>query len=191
MKSAIIVHGTPSKEEYYGKQFPSPSNYHWMPWLQKQLIIRDYAAHTPEIPNAWQPHYPTWQREFERFDINDQTSLIGHSCGAGFLTRWLSEHPNTHVDAVLLVAPWIDPGRKKTTDFFDFKIDPNLASRASRITIFNSDNDGKDIQESVRLIRDTVRNHNYREFHDYGHFCQTDMNTSEFPELLDALGLHA
>jgi len=40
MKNAIILHGQSSKAEYYGEQFPSMSNAHWLPWLQGQLLMR-------------------------------------------------------------------------------------------------------------------------------------------------------
>ncbi len=187
MKTAVIVHGTSSREEYYDSGLPSASNYHWLPWLQKQLIVHDYAVYTPEIPNSWAPHYPTWKKEFERFEISSETALVGHSCGGGFLTRWLSEHADIRVGKVVLVAPWLDPKRTKTTDFFDFVIDPALASRTSGLTIFNSDNDGQDVQNSVSLLRAAIHKIQYREFHNYGHFCLNDMRTSEFPELLAEL----
>jgi predicted alpha/beta hydrolase family esterase len=187
MRTAIIVHGAPSREEYYDANVPSASNHHWLPWLQRQLGVRDYAAHTPEIPNCWMPDYRVWQREFERFDITPGTMLVGHSCGGGFLTRWLSEHPDTRVGRVVLVAPWIDPRRTRTTDFFDFKIDPNLAERTAGFTVMNSDNDAQDIQDSAFIIRDTVHNTNFRNFHQYGHFCIENLHTQAFPELLSAL----
>jgi len=40
MKNAIIIHGRPSKEVYYSSDYPSSSNFVWIPWLQKQLIIK-------------------------------------------------------------------------------------------------------------------------------------------------------
>ncbi|NND65590.1 MAG: hypothetical protein HKM24_06465, partial [Gammaproteobacteria bacterium] len=57
MKNAIIIHGTCDKDEYYSDKYPSLSNSHWLPWLQKQLLVRDIAAVTLEIANAWQPNY--------------------------------------------------------------------------------------------------------------------------------------
>jgi hypothetical protein len=186
MKNAILLHGRPDPgdAEYYNPDLPSASNSHWFPWLQKQLLMHDIAAQTPEIPNSWQPYYPTWQKEFERYDITPETILVGHSCGGGFLVRWLSEHKDVKVGKVVLVAPWIDPGHKETTDFFDFTIDPKLVERAAGITIFNSDNDFNAIQKSVNIIRETVSDINYREFHNYGHFCERDLGTNEFPELI-------
>ena len=187
MKNAIIVHGKPSKEQYYDPHFPSSSNYHWIPWLQKQLIVNDIATQTPEIPHAFAPHYDTWKKEFERFEITPETILVGHSCGGGFLVRWLSEHKDIHVDKVVLVAPWLDPEREETTDFFAFAIDPDLAKRAKSFVIFNSDNDQVSVQETVQILKKEIVGCNVQAFHNYGHFTQGDMKTSEFPELLKVL----
>lgn len=189
MKNAVILHGKPDPgdQEYYNPDFPSASNSHWLPWLQKQLLIRDIAAQTPEIPNSWKPDYGTWRKEFERYDITPESILVGHSCGGGFLVRWLSEHPDTQVGTVVLVAPWLDPLRTDTADFFDFTIDPGLAKRVHKLTIFHSDNDFDSIKTSVEMIRAAVPQANYQSFHNYGHFCYNDLQTDKFPELLEEL----
>jgi uncharacterized protein len=187
MQNAIIIHGKPGKKEYYDPQFPSASNYHWIPWLQKQLLIHDIAAHTPEIPHAFEPHYPTWKKEFERFELTPDTLLIGHSCGGGFLIRWLSEHKDIIVGKVVLVAPWIDPAREDTTDFFEFEIDPNLLKRTKSLKIFHSDNDMESIQKTVQILKDKIIDLPVQDFHNYGHFTHNDMKTSDFPELLKEL----
>ncbi len=189
MKTAIILHGKPDpgQEEYYNPDFPSASNSHWLPWLQKQLLIKDIAAQTPEVPNSWKPDYPTWQKEFERYDITPNTILVGHSCGGGFIVRWLSEHTDIHAGKVVLVAPWLDPGRTDTTDFFEFEIDPNLTKRTNGLTIFNSDDDMDSVHMSVQIIRDAISDIDYREFHEYGHFTYEGMHTVAFPELLKEL----
>lgn len=189
MKNAIILHGMPDPgmKEYYNPSVPSASNAHWLPWLQQQLMIRDIATQTPEIPNSWKPDYPTWRKEFERYDITPETVLVGHSCGGGFLVRWLSEHPDIRVGKVVLVAPWIDPRRTNTTDFFEFVIDPLLKSRTADLVIFGSDNDFKSVQASIQIIREAVQDVGYREFHNYGHFCTEDLKSVQFPELLEEL----
>jgi predicted alpha/beta hydrolase family esterase len=141
--------------------------------------MKDIAAQTPEIPHSWKPDYPLWQKEFERYDITLETTLVGHSCGGGFIVRWLSEHRDVKVGKVVLVAPWLDPDRNETTDFFDFTVDPKLAERTQGLTLFNSDNDYPSIHESVKMIRDTVPGTTYREFHNYGHFAtKTSRQTS-------------
>jgi predicted alpha/beta hydrolase family esterase len=187
MRTAIIIHGTPSKEEFYDPYVPSSSNHHWLPWLQKHLILHGYAAHTPEMPNAWAPDYAVWEKEFERYEIDEHTALIGHSCGAGFLVRWLSEHKRVRVDKVILVAPWLDPDKRKAPHFFEFKIDPKLRSRANSLSIFHSSNDYSEVQESVKMLRKAVPGIPYREFQNYGHFCLHDLHSPAFPELLESL----
>lgn len=60
MKNAIILHGGPSKEEYYDRSTPSESNSYWIPWLQAQLIKNDITTVTPEIPNAYDKNWDVW-----------------------------------------------------------------------------------------------------------------------------------
>ena len=187
MKNAIILHGTSDKEEYYSPDYPSASNFHWLPWLQKQLLMKDIPTATPEMPHGYMPDYTVWKREFERFDITPETILVGHSCGGGFLVRWLSENPEQQVGKVVLVAPWLDPNKTKgaDNDFFDFTIDTELANRTAGVTIFNSDDDMEAIHTSVKKITDTVTNIKLVEFTGKGHFCLGDLGTEEFPELLE------
>ncbi|MEK7071038.1 MAG: alpha/beta fold hydrolase [Patescibacteria group bacterium] len=185
MKNAIILHGLPDKKEYYDPKVPSASNHHWIPWLQKELLSNEIAAQTPEVPHAFEAHYESWKKEFERFEITPETILVGHSCGGGFIVRWLSEHKNVKVGNVILVAPWIDPTKELgDNDFFDFKVDPNVTSRTKKFVIFNSDNDSEAVHKSIQIIKDTVKGTKFVEFHNYGHFCLEDMKTTKFPELL-------
>lgn len=190
MRNAILVPGRPDKEEYYDSKYPTNSNNHWFPWISKQLQVNDIFAVAIEPPLPWQPRYDIWKKEFERFEISSETVLIGHSCGGGFLVRWLSENKDKKVGKVVLVAPWINPENNPhsdTADFFDFIIDSDLVSRTAGVTIFCSDNDQESIQKTVRIIRDKVRDIKYKEFHNYGHFCYEDLKTDSFPELLNEI----
>ncbi|MBW4061968.1 alpha/beta hydrolase [Candidatus Saccharibacteria bacterium] len=184
--NAIIVHGMTSRDEYYDDAMPSMSNNHWVPWLQKQLLIRGIATATPEMPLAYAPDYEVWRREFERYEIGPETILVGHSCGGGFLVPWLSEHQDKRVKQVLLVAPWLDPFREDTTDFFEFDIDPGLATR-SPTWLFHSDDDSVGVQTSVTTIRVALKDIRDVGFHGYGHFTFNDLGTTAFPELLSTL----
>lgn len=151
------------------------------------MLINEIAANTPEVPHSYDPQYPIWKREFERFEVTPETILVGHSCGGGFLVRWLSENKEARAKKVVLVAPWLDLERESTTDFFDFQIDFELSSRIGELIIFCSDDDNISIQESVKKIRDEIAGITYREFHGYGHFTQSTMKKPEFPELLAVL----
>ncbi len=183
MKNAIILHGTCDEAEYRDDKYPTLSNSHWLPWLQKKLLINNIEAHTPEVFEAYNPTYEKWLNELNRYEISDETILVGHSCGAGFLTRWLSEN-DVRVGKVLLVAPWIDPGKSKSGNMFDFEIDPNMSEKTTSLVVIHSDNDMDSIQKSTKIIKELVTDIKYIEFHNYGHFCFEDMGTIEFPELL-------
>lgn len=187
MKSAIILHGKPGKDEYYDGQAPSSSNAHWYPWLQKQLMLYDIKADTPEVPMAFAPEWNTWVKEIERFEITPETTIIGHSCGGGFWIRYLSEHPEIYVSKVVLVAPWLNVNHENDFSFFDFDLDVGLMERIKDLIIFSSDNDDRDIQGSVNYLRENFPQSSLQEFHNRGHFCYEDMKTVEFPELLAAI----
>lgn len=186
MKNAIILHGGPSKEEYYDPEAPSMSNAHWIPWLQGQLLKQDIPTSTPEVPRSFDRNWKTWLNEVERFDIGPETILIGHSTGAGFWVKYLSVNKDLRVDKVILVAPWLDPDHEHTKNFFDdFEIDPNFPKRTAGVTILNSDNDQESVLKTVLIMREKVKDIDYREFHNYGHFCFEDLKTNKFPELLN------
>ncbi|MDA1079192.1 MAG: alpha/beta hydrolase [bacterium] len=188
MKNAIILHGGPSKDEYYDPTMPSMSNAHWIPWLQAQLLKKDIPTATPEIPNAYDRNWLVWSREVERFDITKETMLIGHSTGAGFFIKYLSIHPELQVGRVILVAPWLDPDRTKTVNFFDdFEIDSELVKRTNGITVWYSDNDEESVLKTAELIKKKTSGIQYKEFHNYGHFCIGDLKSNEFPELLELI----
>jgi predicted alpha/beta hydrolase family esterase len=184
MKNAIILHGKPSKDEYYEPKAPSMSNAHWIPWLQGQLLKHDIPAATPEVSNSFQPEWQLWCKEVERFDITPETILVGHSCGAGFWLRWLSEHSDTKVGKVILVAPSLGHGWDGDYFFEHFKLDTGLVARTKGLTIFNSDDDHQNIHEAVKEIREKLPHVRYREFHHYRHFTIESMHTPDFPELL-------
>lgn len=187
MNQALLIHGMPDKDEYYDPAHPAPSDHHWFPWLAKQLQINDIFARCIEMPAPYMPRYDAWKKEFERYEVTPETLLVGHSCGGGFLTRWLSENPATAAKCVL-VAPWINPPGIEdivadVDDFFDFKIDAKLAERTPT-TIFASDNDMESVRVSQEMIRDQLPAASYVEFKEHGHFCLSDLGGPEFAALL-------
>jgi hypothetical protein len=90
------------------------------------------------------------------------------------------------VNKLHLIAPWLDPSRRKTSDFFEFTIDPQLAKRISEIHLYYSENDETEgVKKSVDIIRKTLPNLHYHSFTDQGHFTLEDMGTTQFPQLLN------
>lgn len=187
MKNAILLHGLPSEEEYYNPDYPSASNSHWFPWLQKQLLISEIKTDTPEVFRAFDMNWESWVKEVEKFEITKRTTLVGHSMGGGFWVRYLSEHPEVFVDKLILVAPWVNINHEENTDFFDFEIDPSLIEHTKEMIIFASDNDGDEVQASVRFLHDKFPNVIFKLFHEYGHFTQSSLHTNKFPELLESI----
>src|SRR5690554_3987514 len=178
MKSAILIHGTCDEEEYFSDEYPSLSNSHWFPWLQKQLLIKGIHTQTPEMPEAYKPDYESWKGAFERYQVDENTILIGHSCGGGFVVRWLSENKIT-AEELILVVPWLDPDRRKTTTFFDFRIDPTITDRMDT-HILASDDDEEEIKGSVNQITDALPNSKLHEFKGMGHFTHEEMKIDKF-----------
>ena len=185
MKNAILVPGRPDKDQHYDPNLPNNSENYWFSWLKRQLIISDINTLSIEPPMPFRPRYNEWKKEFERCDITPDTILVGHSCGGGFLMRYLSEHKDLSVGKVVLVAPWINPSNNPeadTADFFDFEIDPDFPSRTAGVTVFVSTDDYPDVVETVNMLREKVVNLDIREYLDRGHF-----KTTPFPELLDVV----
>lgn len=189
MKNAILIHGWNTKKEFFDPEKPTASNDHWFPWLTKQLMVKDIHTVALEMPNGYYPEYATWKHELERFDITSETVLVGHSCGGGFLVRWLSE-TDKKVGKVVLVAPWLGYGTDNEPfdeTFFRFVIDPTLASKTDGLTLISSTNDMPGVQQSVRELRATLTSIHYLELEDKGHFTRTSLGTDAFPELLEEI----
>lgn len=188
--NAILIPGMPDKDEHYDATRPSNSEDHWFSWLKRQLILKDIHAVSIEPPFPFRPRYEEWKREFERFDVTPETILVGHSCGGGFLVRYLSEHKDLRVGKVALVAPWTNPDNYEasdTADFFDFEIDPTFPERATGVTVFISSDDSTSVVKTVEILEQQVAGLELRRYEDKGHFCLEDLGTEEFPELLDVV----
>lgn len=189
MKRAILIHGWNTKEEFFDMSRPTASNDHWFPWLTKQLIVKDIHTVSLEMPNGFYPQYEVWKRELERFEIDSDTTLVGHSCGGGFIVRWLSE-TMTKVDKVILVAPWLGIGASDDAfdqSFFDFEIDPRISSLADSFSVYVSSDDMQDVVDSVHVLREKLPEVSYREFENKGHFTLKSLGSEEFPELFEEL----
>lgn len=181
MKQTIIIHGAPYKDEFYKPEKPTPSNGNWLPWLQKQLAMRDVLCQSLEFPRPYDPIYADWVSVFEQMKIDEETTLIGHSCGGGFLLRYLSENKNLKPGKVVLVAPWIDPKHELSTPFFDFTIDSKISDRID-FHIFLSLDDFEGCLESFEIIKKALPLAHYHEYTDRGHF-----DTQEIPEVLELI----
>jgi hypothetical protein len=76
MRNAVLLYGTCDREEYYSADYSSASNSHRIPWLQKQLLMRDIHAKTPDMFQSYDPDYSVRRNEFEKNDITEETLLV-------------------------------------------------------------------------------------------------------------------
>lgn len=183
MKNAIILHGKPSLEIYQDPGNPVPSQNHWLGWLRSELLQKGYVVNNPEAKEPYSPRYDLWLDAVSGLNIDFETTLVGHSAGAGFWLRYLSENPTLNPEKLILVAPWID--RSKYPDFFDFQIDEDLQHRVlGAISIFNSLDDSAKVHNTVAEIQAKIPSASRYDYTDKGHFTISSMGTNKFPELL-------
>lgn len=190
MKNVIILHGMPSQVEYENPANKKPTESHWLPWIQERLIKKGFDAKIPALPLPYAPEYKSWCEVFEQLPLNEETVLIGHSCGAGFLVRYLSEHPTVHISLLVLVAPWIDTKHELTNGFFDFTIDTQISNRIKNGIVLFTSSDDEETLESVRKLEDNINDIEIKHYTDQGHFTEEDMGTTIFPDLLETILTH-
>lgn len=180
---AYILHGCCDRDEYYSPDHPSPSNHHWIPWLQKQLLMNGYECQTPDMPTPYAPDYDAWLRIFEALPVDETTTLIGHSCGCGFLLKWLNKS-GAVIDKLVMVAPFLDPQRR-FGNFLQCRLRPDLMAQAREIHVFYSADDPVGgIKETVDMVMEGYPSAKLHKFERHGHFTLSAMGEERFPELL-------
>ena len=174
----IILHGCPPSE-----QNVTPKSQRWMNWLAEQLTAKDYDAIAPDMPTPWEPKYLAWKETFEKFPVTDQTLLIGHSCGAAFLVRWLLD-TNKKVKKLILVSPAKVPETDTDTrqDLYNFQLPADTSNIAKEIVIFTS-NDFPHHLKSLEMYIKSLKPRVIKLENKF-HFLFFQMQTHEFPELL-------
>lgn len=191
MKQVILIHGIPDNQEEYDNQQVPCSELHWYPWIKNKLGELEILCTVPEFPNPVNPFYNEWFPLLDHEKITNEVILIGHSCGAGFLLRFLSENPHIQPNKLILIAPWLDPENylkelNPNSNFFDFEIDSTLTGRTEVHCMYSTDDEDV-ILESVKRIQEKLPNMSMYKFINKGHFTESDLGTKEFPELLRVL----
>jgi predicted alpha/beta hydrolase family esterase len=181
----IIIHGCPSRREHL-IDIRKDNAKHWIPWVRMELEKLDLSVSTPLMPTPWDRNYLDWKKEFEKELVNENTVLVGHSCGCTFLIRWLGE-TKKKIRKIILVAPSILPNennkKRDYTEWYDFKIDHSISKRVGDIVIFVSDNDESKIIRSAESVHKELGG-KLIELKGKGHFTFGDLGSREFPELL-------
>ena len=162
---------------------------HWMPWLKKQLEASGIKTLTLLMPEPWKPGYEKFRDEFEKYPIDQDSILIGHSCGTSFLVRWLGESKKK-IKMLILVAPWKfyggDDKNEISEKFYDYEIDESIKSRVGKIIMFNADNEYETGKRSLDVYKKVLGGETIS-LPGRGHYTLEFMKTEEFPELLDLI----
>ncbi len=176
--NCIIIHGCAEEETeiVYDK--------HWIPWIKKKLMSVGIKAETPHMPEPWKPDYNKFKKVFDKYDVTENTILIGHSCGCAFLVRWLGETKH-RINKLILVAPWkiADKSDRNREKFYEYPIDTAIKSRANEIIMFTADDEEEDGKKGVKIFHKALGG-KIIELKGRGHYTLGDMGTEEFPELL-------
>ena len=184
MQKVFMLHGICDEEEFYSPHHPSPSNAQWFPWLQKELVMKGYNCQTPEVPYSYKGHWYDWFGTIDDLSIDDNTILIGHSCGCGAFLKYLSLNPDIKLAKLILVAPYLDPFRDYG-DMLKCQLDENLPSRIGKMYLMKSDDEPlESVVKTTQIVQETYPDIHYTELSGYGHCCTDAMGTEEFPELL-------
>ena len=159
----------------------------WKDKLQENLG-EDYDVLQPTMPNKLNAQYDEWVIWFERIAplLENEVILVGHSLGAVFLAKYLSQNDfPKKISATLLVsAPY---GEDETSDetLGDFAITDSLeklAKQGGAIHLFHSKDDKVVTYSHALQYKSDLPNATLHTFEDRGHF-----NMENFDELVDVI----
>ena len=160
---------------------------HWIQWTKKELILKGIEIDVPSMPESWAPNYEAYKKEIEKYKIDENTILIGHSCGCAFLVRWLGD-TKKKILKLILVAPWKIPikGDKIRELFYNYTIDRTIKERVDEIIMFTSDNEKEEGKESLKIFNKELGG-KIINLPEKGHYTFKDMETGKLPELLEEI----
>jgi len=185
--NCIIVHGCPSNKEKAMNPKTRTYNKHWIPWTKKQLAKLGIKTQVPLLPSPWEPDYQKFKARFDRCQVNQNTILIGHSCGTAFLLRWLGD-TKTKIAKLILVAPWKIPDSKRPEriEFYSHPINRTIKNRVKEIIYFTANDERPDGKKSLKIMR-KVLGGKIISLKNHGHYTFSDMDAEEFPELIEQI----
>lgn len=136
MTNIFIIHGA------YG----NPEE-NWFPWLKSELEKLDCKVFVPKFPTPENQSLENWLKVFEPYKqyLDENTIVVGHSLGPGFLLNVL-EKLDKQIKAAFFVAGFtgllnheIDEINKS---FIDREVDwQKIKNNCKQFYVFHSDND--------------------------------------------------
>ncbi len=169
----IIVHG-----------FCGHPQENWFQYIKKNLDIETII---PQFPNADNPKLEEWMKTIEKYEIDQDTILVGHSLGVPFILNVLEKY---QCKAAFLVAGFV----AKINHDFDEKLKDiaqkdfdweKIKQNCPHFYLFNSDNDKYVALEKAYELKNFL-NAELTIINNGGHINKSAGYT-EFPQLLNEI----
>ncbi|MFA6297146.1 MAG: alpha/beta hydrolase [Candidatus Paceibacterota bacterium] len=160
------------------------SQRNWKNELQDQLG-EDFAVYTPQMPNKQNAQYEEWKLVFEKIVelLDNNFILVGHSLGAIFIVKYLSENmiSKTIKKTLLLGTPFDDEelGDESLCSFLRKENLKNFEQQAGEVFFYHSEDDFSVPFNHIGKYRQELPNVSIRTMKDRNHFLQ-----EEVPELV-------
>ena len=157
----------------------------WRELLQQNLGDR-YQVLLPAMPNKTNARYSEWKLWFDNISkvITDDCILIGHSMGAVFLAKYLSENtfPRKIKATILIATPYDDETEEDLNDFKLDTITDLFRSQAGRVIVINGDDDPVISQSDINKYKNDLSDAEFITLPAPDHFMRQD-----FPELVERI----
>ncbi len=139
----------------------------------------------PRMPNATNAQYEEWCIVFSKIfeQVEENIILVGHSLGAIFLAKYLSENtPSKRIKSLLLIAAPFGNTPTESLGSFLVSVDyiPSIQEKVGAIHLFHSTDDAVVPFSESQKYKALLPHATLHTFEDRGHF-----NQPAFPELLD------
>jgi len=159
----------------------------WKSNLQTTLG-ENFDVLNPKMPNAQNARYAEWKIWFEKIIplLGDEVILVGHSLGAIFLTKYLSENKfPKNIKALMLISPpYNTPSVHPLADFVLTMPLSKIADQVDKIILFHSKDDKVVPFTNAEHYLNDLPNIELITFKNRGHF-----NQEEFPEIVEKIKL--
>lgn len=193
MKQVVIIHGGDAfatYEEYLDTlenatlDDPRLRTKGWKSLLPENLGP-EYEVLAPRMPNSANAKYIEWKIWFEKHFpfLNDEVLLVGHSLGAVFLAKYLSEStfPKKIAATFLIAGPkdWDDECNRPLHEFAVQGPLDRLQAQGGKIFLYHSSDDPIVAITEFEKYQQSLPTATFRALDGRGHFVG-----DEFPELL-------
>ena len=150
-------------------------------WLREKLGD-NYEVVLPRMPNGSNAQYSEWKLWFEKIIplLNHEIVLIGHSLGASFVAKYLSENKFPKLlKGVFLVSGVFDKDFEGYT-LASFTLPKKLNLQSENIFIYHSKDDPIVPFSALNEFKKSLPDAKTRSLEDRQH-----LNQPEFPEILE------